>query len=386
MHIFVDAAPLHEKQRTGVATYIFNLLRTLAKLDMRNEYTILSIRLDQGSLGITNDNFKIRTVPDLLKFLPPWYSWTLWYYTGLPVQLYCSRPDVFLSGHPVLPVLCPHPSLVVVYDLTPLVHKDAYSTRFRFTFGFWVRHAVKRADKIITISQSTKNDLINLLKVKAEKISVIYPGYDDVIFTPSSDQSRIQAVLQRYGIVGSYILYVGSLEPKKNIRRLIEAFASLKRHGRVTHKLVITGKRVWGDEIIFQEVTRNGLEGQVIFTGYMPLEDIPLLVSGADAFVFPSLHEGFGIPPLEAMACGTPVITSSVASLPEVVGDAGLLVNPYSVDEIAEAIYRVVSDKNLQEQMRRNGLKRAKMFSWEMAAREILKTIEETYRSWQAHH
>jgi glycosyltransferase involved in cell wall biosynthesis len=284
-----------------------------------------------------------------------------------------------------MPPYCPYSRIVTIYDLTPVVLKGAHRADFRFKFGKEVSHAARRADKIIAISQSTKKDLINLLGAKPEKISVVYPGYDDDIFKPSPDPHKIETALRKYGIIRSYIIYVGILEPKKNILRLVEAFASLKREGKIVHKLVIAGKRAWGDETVFQAVRRNGLEGEVIFTGYVPQEELPLLMSGADVFVFPSLHEGFGIPPLEAMACGTPVIASNASSLPEVVGDAGILVDPYNVDEIAEAIYKVVSDGKLREQMRRKGLERAKLFSWKKAAQQTLQILEDTYSSRHIH-
>jgi glycosyltransferase involved in cell wall biosynthesis len=385
MHIAIDAVWLGDRQGAGLATYTTNLLESLAKVDSRNRYTVYSMRLETGELGIENDNFTIKEVPDLLNFLPFWYSWTFWYYTGFSAQLSLDKPDLFLSTHPALPLYRPYPRVVIIYDLTPVVLKGAHRADFRFKFGKEVSHAARRANKIIAISQSTKKDLINLLGAKPEKISVVYPGYDDDVFKLSLDSHRIQTALRKYGIVSSYIIYVGILEPKKNILRLVEAFASLKREGKIVHKLVIAGKRAWGDETVFQAVRRNGLEGEVIFTGYVPQEELPLLMSGADVFVFPSLHEGFGIPPLEAMACGAPVITSNASSLPEVVGDAGILVDPYNVDEIAEAIYKVVSDVKLREQMRRKGLERAKLFSWKKAAQQTLQILEDTYSSRHIH-
>ncbi|MGD0352430.1 MAG: glycosyltransferase family 1 protein [Dehalococcoidia bacterium] len=385
MHIAIDAVWLGDRQGAGLATYTTNLLESLAKVDSRNRYTVYSMRLETGKLSIENDNFTIKEVPDLLSFLPFWYSWTFWYYTGFSAQLSLDKPDLFLSTHPALPLYHPYPRVVIIYDLTPVVLKGAHRADFRFKFGKEVSHAARRANKIIAISQSTKKDLINLLGAKPEKISVVYPGYDDDIFKPSPDPHKVETALRKYGIVSSYIIYVGILEPKKNILRLVEAFASLKRDGKIVHKLVIAGKRAWGDEKVFQAVRRNGLEGEVIFTGYVPQEELPLLMSGADVFVFPSLHEGFGIPPLEAMACGAPVITSNASSLPEVVGDAGILVDPYNVDEIAEAIYKVVSDGKLREQMRRKGLERAKLFSWKKAAQQTLQILEDTYSSRHIH-
>jgi glycosyltransferase involved in cell wall biosynthesis len=386
MHIAIDGVWLGDRQGTGLATYTTNLIKYLAEVDSRNRYTIYSMRLEAGKISIERDNFKIKEIPDLLKFLPFWYSWTFWYYTGFPIQISLDKPDLFLSPYPALPLYRPYTQVIIVHDLTAMILKGAHRPDFRFRFGQEVLHAARCADKIITVSQSTKKDLINLLGAKPERITVVYQGYDDDNFKPSSDPHKVQTALQRHNISGNYILYVGTLELKKNPIRLIEAFASLKRDGKIVHKLVIAGKRAWGDEAVFHAVRRNGLEGEVIFTGYVPKEELPLLMSGADVFIFPSLHEGFGIPPLEAMACGTPVITSNVSSLPEVVADAGVLVDPYNTDEMAEAIYRVVSNRDLREQMQRKGLERVKLFSWERAARETLQILEEAYRSQHTHH
>jgi glycosyltransferase involved in cell wall biosynthesis len=166
------------------------------------------------------------------------------------------------------------------------------------------------------------------------------------------------------------------LQTNKNIPRLIKAFSLLKKERKISHQLVIVGKKYIGYEAILRAFHESAASDDIILTGYVPTEELPLLISGADVFVFPSLYEGFGLPPLEAMACGTPVITSNVSSLPEAVGDAGILVDPYNIREIAEAMYRVISDGNLREQMRRKGLERARLFSWHKAAKEMLRLFE----------
>lgn len=385
MRIAVNTSPLGEELWAGLATYTSNLLRALAKLDDKNSYVVYGMRLNRKELGKNCANFEFKTMPDILKVQSPWYSWVFWHYTGFPVQLLADRPDVFISMYPALPLVRPCPRIVLVYDLTPLILHGAYSMRFRVLFRNQLSYAAKYADRIIAISQSTRKDLMAHFGTDSEKIAVVYPGYDSATFKPEDNLNRIKGVMQKYSIDGNYILYVGTFDPKKNIPRLIEAFARLKKEKGIPHQLVIGGKRTWGDDKVFQAVNELGLEDEIVSTSYVPQEDLPLLMNGADVFVFPSLHEGFGIPPLEAMACGTPVITSNVTSLPEVVGDAGMLVNPYSVDEIAEAIYKVVSDRELREGMRRKGLERAKLFSWERAARETLQILEEAYRLEHTH-
>jgi glycosyltransferase involved in cell wall biosynthesis len=233
---------------------------------------------------------------------------------------------------------------------------------------------------VIVPSQSTKTDVMRLYGVNPEKIAVIYEGYDEEVYKPQDNLAPIEEVKREYNISGKYILYVGTLEPRKNIPRLVEAFHSLKK-GEVEHKLVVAGKLGWLYKDIFTTVTKLNLENEVIFTGYIPQKELPILMGGAEVFAYPSLYEGFGLPPLEAMACGTPVIASNTSSLPEVIGDAGILVDPYNSKEIAQAMYRLISDEGLRQQMHQRGLNRAKMFSWEKTAQQTLKVFEIVHRS-----
>lgn len=380
MQIWVDAPTLGNKPLTGVENYTLNLIKNLSVLDRKNSYSIYGLRINQDGLDIRNGNFVLKEIPDLIRTRSIWYSWSIWNYFISPIMLLRERPDVYISSIPALPLYCPVPSIFIAYDISPMIIPDAFFTGTRIKFKMDIQHAAQYAKGIIAISQSTKDDIVRYLKVDQSKISVIYPGYDNNLFAPIDDQALLDGVCRKYGIGGNYILHVGTLEPRKNTKRLIEAYLRLRKTGAIKHKLVITGAKGWlYDEVLLlmqDTVYRN----EIIFTGYIDIEDLPSLYSGADVFVYPSLYEGFGLPPLEAMACGTPVITSNVSSLPELVGDVGILVDPYSVDEIADAIYRVVSDDKLREDMRQKGLKRAKIFSWEKAAREMLNVIESTAR------
>jgi glycosyltransferase involved in cell wall biosynthesis len=376
MHIAIDAAPAGEELKSGIPFYTLNLLAALARLDADNRYTVYGTRLESNDLGIKARNFKIERLPSFTARKLHWYSWTLWYYTFFPLQILREKPHVFLSMYPSLPLFCPCPQIAVIYDLTPLILPGSFNWRFGIIFGKQLKHTINNAQRIITISHSTENDINKLLGVKKERISVVYPGYDNSRFKTTDDTRRIADTLGKYGINGNYILYVGTLEPKKNIARLVEAFTRVRKYAAFAHKLVIAGKRAWGDEAIFRAVKEAGIENEVIFTGYVVEDELPLLMNGADAFVFPSLHEGFGIPPLEAMACGTPVVVSNVSSLPEVVGDAAITVDPYSIDAIADAVYRVISNEDLRAQMRAKGLERARLFSWEKAARQTREVLE----------
>jgi glycosyltransferase involved in cell wall biosynthesis len=183
----------------------------------------------------------------------------------------------------------------------------------------------------------------------------------------------VNRVRGKYDIKGEYLLYVGTLEPRKNVVRLLQAFHKLKREGHTDYKLVITGAKGWLYQNIFSLISKLELHHQVIFTGWVPEEELPILMSGAQVLVYPSLYEGFGLPPLQAMACGTPVITSNISSMPEVVGDAAILIDPYNIDEIATAIHQVLSDGDLRQRMSQMGIERAKLFSLEKEARQTIE-------------
>lgn len=201
------------------------------------------------------------------------------------------------------------------------------------------------------------------------------------MYKPCDDEEKKNVVKEKYGIRGDYYLYLGTLEPRKNIERIIEAYSLLKQRKTVIPKLVIAGKKGWMYDAIFNTVVENNLEADVIFTGYVEVADAPILMSAAVAFVFPSLYEGFGMPPLEAMACGTPVITSNCASLPEVVGEAGILVNPFSVDEISKAMIDIYDKKELRKELIEKGIVRAHLFTWDVISEELYEIYSEVVKN-----
>ena len=379
-HIAVDASEIGEINKSGRATFSINLLRALSIIDAVNRYSVFTV-YDADKDALDNPNFNVKAMHRALQALPPFItslSWYYWYFTGLSLQLRQINPDIFFSLSPSLPPCCPGPAVCIIYDLTPLTLQHAHRLDFKVRFKLQAADAVKRSDRLITISQDAKNEIISYFGVNPDKISIVYPGFDSSLFKPEPDSEKIRRTLRKYGIEGPYLLYIGTLEPKKNITRLIEAFCRLKKDRGIDHKLVIAGKRAWKDSEIFDKIRRSGCESNIVFTGYVPQGELPTLINGADVFVFPSLHEGFGMPPLEAMACGTPVIVSNTSSLPEVVGDAAVTIDPYSTDAIADAIYRVSSDKDLRAQMRAKGLERARLFSWEKTARQTLQVLEDT--------
>ena len=295
-----------------------------------------------------------------------------WENLFLPMVLKSKGIDLYHSPGYVLPLFPSVPSLVTVHDLIALRFPQWCKKSNVIYYQKFLPYAVKKATRIIAGSKTIKEELVRYLKVPKEKISVIYPGIDSS-FKPVEGAKILSRVRRRYGLPERFILFVGNLEPKKNLRGLIDAFGKVKGCRKIEHKLVITGKKGWKYRNIFKAVEENSLMGEVIFTGYCRQEDLPALYSMADLFVFPSLYEGFGLPPLEAMACGTPVLTSDRGALPETTGGCTLMVNPEKIDDIAEGIMTLLFDQDMRKSLIEKGRRWVEQFTWERAARETLK-------------
>jgi glycosyltransferase involved in cell wall biosynthesis len=233
--------------------------------------------------------------------------------------------------------------------------------------------SIRKADIIVADSHSTKRDIIEYFGVEDEKIKVVHLGVESR-FRPIGNVEKYRL---RNNLPSKMILNVGTLEPRKNVVTLIKAFKRLREKGFEDYKLVIAGDKGWLYEQIFKDVDHSGLKQEILFRGVVSDEDLPMFYNCADIFVYPSLYEGFGLPPLEAMACGIPVITSNTSSLPEVIGDAGIMVDPTDDKSLSDAMYSVLTDKELWQHMSNNGLQRSKIFTWEKAAKEILEIYDE---------
>jgi glycosyltransferase involved in cell wall biosynthesis len=261
--------------------------------------------------------------------------------------------------------------VATVFDLSPLHWPEYHLSRNVELFKHKMAHLSKHADRIIAISQATADDLAAHYPAAAAQVDIVHCGVD-AAFRPVTDRAALADVRRKYGIPApDYLLFVGTLEPRKNLVRLVEAYAAVyATEGAATPPLVLAGSRGWHDQPIFGAVEQWQMQDHIHFTGPVAEEDLPALYSGADCFIYPSLFEGFGLPVLEAMACGAPVITSNTSSLPEVAGDAALLVPPQDVDALAGALGRLLNDAALRTELRQRGLAQAARFSWEMAARE----------------
>ncbi|KKQ78830.1 MAG: Glycosyl transferase group 1 [Parcubacteria group bacterium GW2011_GWC2_38_7] len=353
------------------ARKIFNLILQLINQNYNNELILFS---DKGlnHLPEFTDKAKIRVLG--------WpRSPILWTLLRLPLSLFAKSVDLLFMPVQYVPYFCPTKVVCTVHDLAFITHPSYFKPLKRILYSKMTTYSVKKACRIIAVSQSTKNDLVKYYRIKPEKITVICHGYNRDLFKEKFSLEVIKKTKDKYGLADkNYILYVGELQPRKNITTLIKAFNSVKDSITKYH-LVIVGRKGWYYEDIFKHVENYKLHDRIIFTGYVPEKDLPVLMNQAKVFVYPSLYEGFGLPVIEAMACGAPVITSNVSSLPEVAGDAAILVDPYNVDDIANAIYNVINDKELRESLIYKGLKRAKEFSWEKAAKETLEVFEEVY-------
>jgi len=351
-------------QRAGIGRYARGLVRGLAQLDRENEYLLLVAGRPKDE-GTFPPNFKPRYLP-----LSPHRATILWQRlrVPLPADLFTGLLDLFHSPDYVLPPLRRGRKVLTIHDLSFLRYPEGADPRLRWYLTQAVPHSIGQADLVLADSHNTKSDLIELLGVEAGRVEVLYPGVEER-FHPL-DEGSLAPVKARYRLDFPFILIVGTLEPRKNHVGLLQAYTLLK--GRHPHRLVIAGGKGWLYEAIFREVERLSLEERVLFLGYVPEEDLPALYNLADLFVFPSFYEGFGLPPLEAMACGTPVVVSDISSMPEVVGDGALLVPPQDVEALAEAMKKGVSDASLREELRSKGLEQARRFSWSETAKRLL--------------
>jgi glycosyltransferase involved in cell wall biosynthesis len=266
--------------------------------------------------------------------------------------------------------------VVTIHDAFAYVCPGLHNRLDNWRYWWMVPAAARRADAVLTVSRHARSDLQRFLGLDASRIAVVYGGVAPR-FRPVPDGPARRATLERYGIRGRYVLYVGGINGRKNVAGLLEAFAQLTQAADgASPQLVICGKRQWATAEIEAALSRLRLGERVVFTGYVDEHDLPALYSAAELFVFPTLYEGFGLPPLEAMACGTPVVTSAVTSVPEVVGDAALLVEPTDTAAVASAMRSVLDDAALAAQLQSKGLVRARQFTWERVAQQVLAVYE----------
>jgi glycosyltransferase involved in cell wall biosynthesis len=350
----------------GVRTYLANVIEGMLKAESEWDYYVYAQHPKE--LGHWKDNHANLTPKKL-----PSASGRFNLLVGFPACALRDRLALFHSQY-VLPAYLPCKSVLTIHDILFESHPEFFPKFHRWLMKFFVPYSAKRANRIICVSEFTKQEISRYYGVPDKKVIVTYEGASSM-FAPIRDKDLILSKMRQYGIGTKYVLFVGRIEPRKNIVGILKAFGHLKKKGHKRLSLVIVGHqdKIFRERTLFSEIKAHGLQSDVVFTGGVSEQDLCILYSGAEVLVYPAFAEGFGLPVLEAMACGTPVITSNVTSLPEVAGNAAILINPYSPAEIAGSLERVLSDEGLRNELSAKGLERAKKFSWEGTAE---KTIE----------
>ncbi len=373
MRIAFDATSI-PRLMAGAGVYTDNLIRALARVDDENEYVIFAKTDSFGDLARERPSFRVVRAGGKSRAMR-----LVWEQLVLPAQLRAQHIDVLHSPHHTTPMVVAGCSRVVTFhDLTFFVLPKRYPRRRLIYFRSVSWAAAKAASMLICPSQAVHDDIVRILHTPPEKVRTIAEAAAPA-FRIIEDKTVLDRLRYDHLLPERYVLSVGSLEPGKNRTTLLNAFADLRRRG-VEQKLVVTGQRAWKYGEDFRLAEELGLKGQVVFTGYVAPEEMPALYNAADLFVFPSLYEGFGLPVLEAMACGVPVVTSNVSSIPEVAGDAALLVDPRDANALASAMEHALKDADVHSTLRQRGLERAATFSWEKAARETIAVYEEALR------
>ncbi len=406
MLIGIDASRANRKRKTGTEWYSFYLIENLAKLDKNNTYRLYVDDRPSPELQEAiekNPNFSI-------KFLN-WPFISFWTLGRLSLEMIIARPDILFVPAHALPLLYPRKTITTIHDLAFMHEQNLYrpervktkSARARkmihflvklFTFGkygadsvdylYWsTAYALNHATKIITVSEATRQDVLNFFpKTKLKKIAVIHNGFNDELYKPDLSKEKINFILEKYSLESPYFLYIGRLERKKNTATLIESYAIVKENNpAIAEKLVLIGNAGYGYDEIQYVIEEFNLNKDVLMPGWVAEEDVPYILNGASAFIFPSKHEGFGIPVIQSLACGVPTAVSDIPVLHEIAADSVLYFDQNNKVSMSEAMKRIITDDELRKNLKNKGIDRAKLFSWQICAAETLKEIENLSKS-----
>lgn len=343
----------------GIGTYIENLILTLPE-NNDWEYVLFGSKdkLEKYNLPVVEADFPIYGLKEQILY---------------PAIIKKAKVDLFHSTHYTIPLLYSGQIVVTVHDLIHLIYPEYLPSKLAYYYAkFIISSACRKSKKIITISENTKKDIMKIFNIELSKIAVTYPAVSAEF---NFSQKKSETIKKEYG---EYILYVGAVRPHKNILRLLEAFNKLKKEKKIKQKLILIGKgKIPYIYEVRKKISDLSLANDVLIVEEIEQNKLVDFYCGADLFVFPSLYEGFGLPPLEAMACGCPVVCSNTSSLPEVIGDAAVLFNPSDTKEIENAIFKVIADRKIMDELIEKGLKRVKLFSWKKMAEETSKIYEE---------
>jgi len=370
MRIAIDIRKINE---FGVGTYIWNLVRNLAGIDEQNDYLLVGSQRNFHELGPLPPNFKQLYQPE---------ENGLWRnHISIPIDLHRQRLDVVHIPHHEAPFFTPSKLVVTIHDCVHLLFPQEDSSNFgNYRSYLRTKRVVHAAQHVLAVSRSTKDDLINIFELPDSKISVVHNALDERFAFTHTPGERKQ-VLERYQLKDPFVLYSGKIRPHKNVHRLIEAFAVLKNElgdsDRYKNlKLIIIGDELSKHQYLRLTVIRSGAQQDVRFFGFVPYPILRVFYQSAELFAFPSLYEGFGLPPLEAMANRAPVLASNTSSLPEVLEDAAVLVNPENVFDIARGMKLILSDDAVRQRLIQKGLEQVAKFSWKLAAQKILERYQ----------
>jgi len=344
-------------QKTGIGLYTLELLNALRRVAPQHEY----LELNWGCDVVMRSDRRLR-----------------WQQVELPRRAHAARVDLLHVTGFDAPLWRPCPVILTVHDVIGPLFPGNFPPIARGYWAWWLPRSVRFADFVVSDSRNTKDDLLRLTKVPEARIRVVYPGVSPR-FGPLPSPDLGASIRHKYSLPSKYLLYVGTIEPRKGLSTLVAAYSRVSEH--LCQDLVIAGKKGWYAQGLFDSVRTRGLGQRVHFPGYVADEDLPDLYRNADLFVFPSTYEGFGLPPLEALACGTPVICSDAASLPEVVGDAALLFPTGNEDALATTIRETLEDGTLQRNLRRAGPEQARRFTWDETARQMIEVYGQVYEN-----
>jgi glycosyltransferase involved in cell wall biosynthesis len=371
MRIAFDIRKLND---FGIGTYIRNVIVNLAQLDRESNYFLIGREHDRGELSAFPANFFF--------IADPTQESRYWNDIVLPYSLKKKGIELLHTPHYRSPRFLSCKSIITIHDCVHILFPNYASSKAAYNRAkLATKRAIRKSSRILTVSEATRRDLIRLFGVPEEKISVVYNAIDErAVLADNQDEQK--RVLERYQIQDPFLLYAGNIKPHKNIARTIEAFSVLKTELKENPswknlKLVIIGDELSKHQILRRTVIRSGVQHDVRFFGFVPYETLKVFYKSAQIFVFPSLYEGFGLAPLEAMANGTPVLTSNVSSLPEVLGEAALLVNPENVFEISKGLKHLLFDANLRSELVAKGLEQSRKYSWKKSAELVLRTYRE---------
>ena len=378
MRIAIDVQPLLAGNKTGIGSYQADLLKAAMNADPENEYILnfFSLRNTQEKVDklreLFGDSVKIR----VCRLMSYSLIHMLWLIIPFPYRwIFPQKADMSLFFNYYVPPFAEGKVYSVVYDTVIRDMPETMDERTRRVLNMSLKKSIRRSDRVITISEFSKSRIMYHFDVPEDRLSVVYCGIDKSRYNAQYSPEKILDCKRGYGIGEKYILYLGTLEPRKNISGLIEAYKLLTETQPDCPELVIAGGKGWHYAPIFERVKELGLESRVKFTGYISDDDAPLLMCGAELFCFPSFYEGFGMPPLEAMSCGAPTVVADNTAFPEVVGNAALTVDAHSPNSIACAMNQLISDEELRQKLKVNGIAQAEKFSWENSAALFLKII-----------